>query len=113
LRSQLLDIEIERRKFTGVGFFTYFRVRKDIERLDNKGRIIFGDVQSCISGLDSGAGFLLHVTGGALDTLEGYTYDDSWPRSIEQFELTYESGPVRDVGKISKVFARTDRRELR
>ncbi|HEY7297139.1 MAG TPA: hypothetical protein VH684_04305 [Xanthobacteraceae bacterium] len=106
LRSQLRDVEVERREFTGIGFFIYFRVGKDIERLDGTGRFIFGDVQACISGLNYGAGFLLYVTDGALHMLEGYTYDEPWPRSIEQFELTYDNGLVRDLGKISRVFAR-------
>jgi hypothetical protein len=111
LRSQLRELEVDRREFTGVGFFTYFRVREDIERLNDRRRFVLGDVQASILGLNSGAGFLLYITDGALHMLEGFTFDEPWPHSIDEFHLSYDNGQIRDLGKISKIFARTDPRD--
>jgi len=38
-------------------------------------------------GLQHGAGFLLFFRGGVVSFLEGYTYDESWPASTDEFTL--------------------------
>ena len=47
------------------------------------------DVQAEIAGLISGAGFLLFVRGGRLDTLQGFSYLEPWPSEIGVFTLSY------------------------
>ncbi len=58
--------------------------------------IKFGDVIGDIPGLASGAGFLLYIKNGVLDMLEGYSYDEPWPESINSFNLKYMNGERRD-----------------
>lgn len=46
-----------------------------------------------IAGLEHGAGFVVFVRGGHLDTLEGYSYDEPWPEAIHDFQLSYRTEP--------------------
>ena len=40
------------------------------------------------NGIDlHGAGFLLFIRGGVISMLEGYTDDESWPASTDEFTL--------------------------
>ena len=95
LRRQLEQCTVAKREFTGHGFFTELTVPENIPRttrLDIK----FGDVIGEVPGLANGAGFLLYVKDGILDMLEGYSYDEPWPLSIEGFKLKYTKGEERD-----------------
>ena len=55
-----------------------------------------GGVEATIEGLEHGVGFTLFLTDGWLDNLEGYTYDEPWPDTIETFSLRYWRQP-RDL----------------
>lgn len=92
LRAQAESAQLRSRKNTGVGFYCYFDVPDDIERI---GRATFrlGDVNATMKGLSHGAGFVLFVKDGRLDNLEGYTYDEPWPTTISDFELAYQNHP--------------------
>jgi hypothetical protein len=76
LREQFHHAELLSREFTGVGFYTNFTVPVDMQRLPGTPSFFFGDVEAAVPALQHGAGFLLRVTDGALDFLEGYTYDE-------------------------------------
>jgi len=102
LREQLGATVVVKRKMTGVGFFTTFAVSDDVPRADDRS-LKFGDVIASISGVAHGAGFLLYVEHGALHMLEGYTYDEPWPKEISAFELTYRSGDQRDLEALRKI----------
>ncbi|NMG72897.1 hypothetical protein [Parazoarcus communis] len=96
LRQQLARCTVAKREFTGFGFYTTLSVPADVRRtvgLDVK----FGDVVGKIPELPSGAGFLLYVKNGVLDMLEGYSYDEPWPSSIDNFSLEYVKGEQRDL----------------
>ena len=105
LRSQLAHASVARREMTGVGFFTYFHFASEITRLAERRSIIFGDVQAAMPGLHHGVGFLLYVSDGALNMLEGYACDEPWPASIDGFELSYETGGDRELAKIVEIFS--------
>lgn len=79
LRAQLEGLEITGRKSTGTGFVTQFRVHYDAKRLRPAGDFQLGDVQAAMEGLAHGAGFILFVKRGAIDTLEGFTFEEPWP----------------------------------
>lgn len=87
LRVQLNECRIKSREFTGVGFFTRIVVP---ERLAVVGleRVVLSGPRATIDGLDDGAGFVLFVENGMIDTLEGFTYVGPWPDRIEGFRLT-------------------------
>jgi hypothetical protein len=65
--------------------------------------IKFGDVIAEVNGLRNGAGFLLYVTDGVLDVLEGYSYGEQWPSTINNFKLGYTKGKERDFGRFGDV----------
>lgn len=102
LQRQLELCIVEKREFTGFGFYTTLTVPQSIPRMAGLD-IKFGDVLGCIPGLPGGAGFLLYVKGGVLDMLEGYSYDEPWPTSIDCFNLKYIKGDKRDWADVPSV----------
>lgn len=92
LRSQGERARVASRKYTGAGFYCTFAMPLDVPLLEHSD-FQFGDVNAKIGGLKHGAGFVLFVRGGRLDTLEGYSYDEPWPMALDDFELSYQSEP--------------------
>lgn len=93
LRSQAEKAQLVSRKYTGAGFYCTFAMPPDIPPLPRQPDFHFGDVNARISGLNRGAGFVVFVRGGRLDTLEGYSYEEPWPEIIGEFDLTYQNHP--------------------
>ena len=90
LRRQLAGCRVRSRELTGVGFYTWLAVLPGVEPASvSAGRATLGDVEATVRGLEHGAGFVLFVTNGMLDNLEGFTYDEPWPETIEGFSLRY------------------------
>jgi len=94
IRKQLAHASITKREFTGVGFFTEFSlptgapVRRDLT--DDT----IGDVGAMFPGLQHGAGFVLFIRSGVVSMLEGYTYDEPWPTSTDEFRVyRHETAP--------------------
>jgi hypothetical protein len=104
LREQLASASILSRNLTGHGFYLNFTVPMSVTRLHEKFPVkpdfCFGDVKASIDSLEHGAGFLVWVKDGALDFLEGYTYDEIWPAEVESFELQYITGSNRDWAEL-------------
>jgi hypothetical protein len=96
LRQQFATARFRSRDLTNVGFFTYIAVSPDEQPARLTSRAHLGDVSAAIPDLQNGAGFVLFITNGALDFLEGYTYDEPWPESIDSFTLRYWKTP-RDL----------------
>ena len=91
LRRQLENAIVSKRKMTGVGFFTTLSVLDATARLDERSFELV-DVTADITGLTHGAGFVLFIRNGLLDTLEGYTYgEDRWPEKISSFRVRYDA----------------------
>lgn len=102
LQHQFELCSVAKRELTGFGFYTTLTVPEKIPRtpgLDIK----FGDVVGDIPELPSGSGFLLYVKSGVLDMLEGYSYDEPWPSSIEDFNLKYSKGEERDWNTLNEI----------
>lgn len=104
LQIQRKEIASIQRKLTGYGFYLNFDTRSNLIPLHNqmavKENFCFGDVEANISSLKNGAGFLLWIKNGIISSLEGYTYDEVWPKEIKEFSLRYLSGPNRDWNKL-------------
>lgn len=101
LREQLQIVRVSDREFTGVGFFTRLEVPGSPRRaLALPDTVHITDVVAEIDGLDHGAGFVLYVTDGVLATLEGFTYDEPWPKEITNFSLTYMDKNRRDLAEL-------------
>lgn len=102
LRAQLGSCEVSSREFTGHGFFTNLKVDPSVEPAPtSRPRIQIRDVGGKISGLKYGAGFVLFVTEGYLDFLEGFSYEEPWPPEISEFSLAYEGQRAEDPGAVN------------
>jgi hypothetical protein len=86
LRSQLAVTEVHSRQLTECGFFTYFAVPANVVRADRRLQTL-GDAVADIDGLVDGAGFGLVLNEGLIDTLEGFSFDEPWPREIGSFKV--------------------------
>src|SRR5712692_181798 len=103
LRRQLEVAGVGERDFTGVGFMTTLTVPEEAPRAPVQSHVIrMGDVSAEIDGLKHSAGFLLYIQDGALDALEGYTYDEPWPDTIRRFTLKYTQEGPRDLSELEK-----------
>jgi len=91
LRVQYAKARIKKIQETGAGFFIEFQFDGDVPRLAER-FFSFGDVEAEIEGLAHGAGFVLHVRDGVLNTLEGYSYDEPWPLQLGTYKLNYSGG---------------------
>ena len=103
LRPQLAGIEVIKREFTGSGFITSFRVDSSLVPGVLLGKDFkFGDVVADIENLEHGAGFVLYISNGAIDALEGYSFEEPWPERISEFKLSYAKGDTRDFAGIDE-----------
>jgi hypothetical protein len=89
LRQQYRAANVAKRELTGVGFFITFTIPSQIARIEGNPSFDFGDVAAQIVGLQRGSGFVLHVRDGALNFLEGYSYDEPWPNDVDHFQLSF------------------------
>ena len=88
LREQVPVTLVERRDFSGVGFFTRFSVASTAVPAPVVGQLDLGGVDAVIPSLRHGAGFVLFVNDGYLSMLEGFTFaEDLWPDSTAGFSV--------------------------
>jgi hypothetical protein len=87
IRQQLSHSTVAERRFTGVGFFTDIMISSDVSVRRDLADMTLGEVGAECPGLQHGAGFLLFIRGGVVCMLEGYTYDEPWPTSTDEFIL--------------------------
>jgi len=92
LREQFNAAECTERTLTGAGFYTKFSVPSAIPRVTGRKLSHLGDVKAEVEGMQHGAGFVLHLREGAIDYLEGFSYDDPWPASVQNFRVLYLDG---------------------
>lgn len=93
IRQQLACAEVVRREFTGVGFFTDFRIPPDAPVRHDLPDMTLGDVAADFPGLQHGAGFLLFIREGVVSMLEGFSYDEPWPESMDTFNIVKRFEP--------------------
>ena len=87
IRQQLANANIIKRTFTAVGFFTDFELTAGAPVRRDLPDCTIGDVGAEFPRLQHGAGFLLFIRGGTVSMLEGYTYDESWPTTTDEFRV--------------------------
>ena len=97
LREQYRLAEVVKREETGAGFYVHFSVDPRATRLDTGKSLHFGDVTAEVEGLNYGAGFVLHVRDGAIECLEGYSYDEPWPAAVAHCRVSYVEGERRNL----------------
>lgn len=106
LRFQFAKATVKEREMTRVGFYLTFSLPENSSKLTDqipnvKPNFCFGDVNAEIESLKNGASFLIWVTDGKLDMLEGYAYYGIWPEAVGEFQLNYFSEP-RNVSRLRK-----------
>src|SRR5258708_999794 len=88
LREQLEACLVTNREFTGTGFFTGLHVPAYVPDAPvTRDHLHLGEVAASLTGVDH-AGFVLWVTRGRLVTLEGFSYGELWPDTIEGWNVT-------------------------
>lgn len=87
IRQQLAHATVASREFTGVGFFTEFTVSEEATVARSLPDMTLGDVVAESASLKHGAGFVLFVRNGVVSMLEGHTYDEPWPDSVDDFRV--------------------------
>jgi hypothetical protein len=105
LRQQFCNSKIKSRKFTGVGFYLYFRV-PSIFKINHKLTSIksdfnYGDVVATVDSINNDVGFILWIKNGYLFMLEGYTFGEQWPKDIKRYTIRYING-VRNLYDLQK-----------
>ena len=94
LRQQFARSIVAERDYTGVGFFTSFKVHDCLPQLVPPRRIVIGDVCAAIDGLEYGCGFIVFVDDGLLGTLECHLWgDDAFPENPRYTRLYYIHQP--------------------
>lgn len=107
LRAQYRHAKITDRKFSGVGFFSTFHVDERLPKVTGKSTIRLTDTHAQCDELNHGIGFLLLVSDGMIDELEGATYDEAWPEHISNLRLLYlpiNSADTRDMEYVKKIW---------
>lgn len=105
LRQQYENAEIKELELTGSGFYANFEISQIAPRLQTNKSFQIGDLYGEIRGVQDGVGFVLFITNGKLDFLEGYTYgDEPWPENLSNYLLHFDSGQNRDLEKLELNF---------
>lgn len=75
--------KISKREFTGVGFYSYFDGYTDDSdmQISNVGGFLNDNIR---------VGFTLFIKDGNPTILEGYTYDEPWPKEILSYKVFFE-----------------------
>ena len=81
-----LSVNVKNREFSGVGFMSYLCTESapviDVELNSfNWGKVGI-KINNSID-----TGYLLYIEGGYITAIEGYTYDEEWPKSVTKIEL--------------------------
>lgn len=94
LRQQVEGSIVAERKLTGVGFYTQLvpapgspQAPASVGNPLGDGHEFSDGVYAEIEGLDGGAGFVLWLKDGLIETLEGFSYLSGWPDPVRAFEV--------------------------
>jgi hypothetical protein len=100
LREQVRLVANVRRELSGAGFFAYFELPREAPRIEGSPSFQIGDLCADVERLEYGAGFVLFVRNGAIDVLEGFSYEEPWPDQIGTYTLKYTTGLRRDLSAL-------------
>lgn len=75
---------VKNRRFTGHGFYTNFSDIDPSLWLETDVNDTYGNVSARLND-ECDVGFVLFVRDGKITFLEGYTYGDDWPETIDKY----------------------------
>jgi len=87
LKKQYENAMVSSRQFTGCGFFTNFSVPDKLVDGKINGRI--NDLMAKLNMPNEEFYFILYITDGKIDTLEGFTTLDEWNQNYDLAQLEY------------------------
>ena len=103
LRAQLHSARVYR-EWTGAGFWTKFEVDRASPRLAKRERFQIAGVYGRHPELQAGIGFTLFVDNGAVESLEGYTYEEAWPTGLDGLTVEQEPAGQQRLHQIRELF---------
>jgi hypothetical protein len=83
----LEKINVVARDFTGVGFLTRLEPTEETKLFEDGVTLRWGQVGARVNAPKVETGYVVYVDDGYLRTIEGYTYGDDWPETVDSFEL--------------------------
>jgi hypothetical protein len=91
IEAQLASTKVISRENTGAGFYTDFEVQRSsiIPIASARSKDLRYGPQAKIESINHGMGFILWLSDGYLDCLEGYTYDDD-TTALDLINLRFE-----------------------
>jgi hypothetical protein len=80
-------VHVACREFTGAGFLTEFEQSQELKLFEDSVSLRWGKVGARLNVSKLETGYVVYVDNGYLTTVEGYTYGDEWPDSIDSIDL--------------------------
>lgn len=91
LRGQIAHLEVARREESSAGLVVTFRARTPLPPVGETRTLQILDVYGRVAGLGHDVGFILFVSGGRLERLEGQPLEGNWPANPRLERLFYVS----------------------
>ena len=87
-KKHLPYLLVDRREYTGVGIYVYFKYSEGPPLFSSENRTIGHSVYAEIEGFEGGTGYMLYIDEGQITMLESFGHgSDSWPAHISRFEI--------------------------
>ena len=83
LVKQYENMEVQERTYTTTGFFVDVYIKANSFSIGEDIQMELGSIYAEIKGLKMGAGFILFIRNGLIKMLEGYCYDELWPKNTK------------------------------
>ena len=93
LKKQYSVATVISREFTGRGFFTAFNVPDNLAEISVNGRI--DDVKACFDNSEVYY-FILYITAGKIDTLEGFSTLNEWEENYSNAKVVHAYSDKRE-----------------
>ena len=81
-------INVVARDFTGMGFLTHLEPSEETRLFEEGVALRWGQVGARLNTPKIETGYVVYVDNGYLSTIEGSTYGEDWPESIDSSELS-------------------------
>jgi hypothetical protein len=87
LQRQYATARVTKREYTVHGFYTHFEITDKSHTLGDGVYEFLGAVAADVNDLKNGTGYVLIIRDGLIACMEGYAYDEDFPRKIERYEI--------------------------
>ncbi|MDR0520963.1 MAG: hypothetical protein LBH00_03810 [Planctomycetaceae bacterium] len=95
-REQYNNRQNINRKVDTCGWYAHFCIPNEVKKIANTNTLHIGDVVMPVAGMETGIGFILHISDGYISCLESYTYGEYLPASIP---INFANGAMKLTAK--------------